>query len=330
MGNARFNVLDGWRGISILLVLAAHLMPIGPQAWQLNITTGILGMVFFFVLSGFLVTHFLLTRYGLVDFLIRRFFRILPLVWLYMTLVFLVTPVTQDVWFAHYLFYANYPPEKFIASTPHLWSLCVEIHFYLGIALLVGLLGKRGLMLIPVLLVGFTLLRALNGVHYSIITHFRIDEILSGATLALVYNGRLGDALKSLLQRVNLAVVFVLLAISCHPDSGLLCFLRPYLAAILVGATLFQQESPVVSVLRNKVLFYIATVSFALYVIHPFLMTTWLGTGGDLEKYAKRPLLLVILFISAHVSTFYYEQRWILLGKWISHKIGTRGAYELK
>jgi peptidoglycan/LPS O-acetylase OafA/YrhL len=71
--------LDGWRGISILCVLAAHLLPLGPKAWQLNATAGPMGMALFFTLSGFLITHFLLNHAGVLDFLIRRFFRIVPL-----------------------------------------------------------------------------------------------------------------------------------------------------------------------------------------------------------------------------------------------------------
>ena len=330
MERDRFNVLDGWRGISILLVLATHLLPLGPHAWKLNIAAGILGMVFFFVLSGFLVTHFLLTRYGLGEFLIRRFFRILPLAWLYMTLMFLISPVTLEVWLAHFMFYINYPPERFVDTTPHIWSLCVEIHFYLGMAILVGMFNKRGLLLIPALLIAFTLFRATNGVHYSIMTHFRIDEILAGAMLALIYNDKLSGAFKIFLSHASFPVSFVLLLISCHPDGGFLCYLRPYFAAILVGSTLFNTQTRVAGLLQHKVLLYIATISFALYVIHPFLMTTWLGSGDDLEKYAKRPLLFALLFLSAHLSTFYYEQKWIALGKRLSSKLRVGGSLELK
>lgn len=330
MEKERFNVLDGWRGISILLVLAAHLLPLGPHAWHLNVASGILGMAFFFVLSGFLVTHFLLSRYGVVDFLIRRFFRILPLAWLYMTLMFLISPVTLDVWLAHFLFYSNYPPDRFLATTPHLWSLCVEIHFYLGIALLVALFNKRGLLLIPVLCIAFTLLRVSNGMHYSIITHFRVDEILAGVMLALIYNDKLSAGFRVFLSLASFPLVLLLLLISCHPDSGFMSYLRPYLAATLVGITLFDRQTVVAAVLQHKVLYYIATISFALYVIHPFLMESWLGSGDDLEKYLKRPLLLLVLFLSAHLSTFYYEQRWIALGKRLSSKLRVGGTYELK
>lgn len=326
---ARFQVLDGWRGISILLVLAAHLLPLGPKAWQLNASIGLLGMALFFTLSGFLVTHFLIHHNGVFDFLIRRFCRILPLVWLYMGLMFLLYPVSGDTLSAHFLFYANYPPKPLIAVTDHLWSLCVEMHFYLGIALLVALFKRRGLLLIPAICIAFTFLRIQYDMHYSVITHFRIDEILAGASLALIYNDKFGSAMRDLISRACFPLVLLLL-VACHVDSGFMNYFRPYLAAAVVGCTLFSPPTGLVAVLSSRGLFYIASVSYALYVIHPFLMHTWLGSGEGLQKYIKRPLLFAVLFISAHVSTFYYESRWIAFGKKISEKLGLRGLYELK
>lgn len=332
----RFPMLDGWRGISILLVLAAHLLPLGPKPWNLNVGAGLLGMAFFFILSGFLVTHFLLNnQYGVKDFLVRRLFRILPLAWAYMGLVFLIYPVPDDALVPHFLFYANYPPEPLIPITGHLWSLCVEMHFYLGVALLVATLGKRGLLLIPVLCLAFTLLRVGYGAHYSVITHFRVDEILAGATLALAYNGRLGGprtewGLRFALHPVLFPGLFVLLLVSSHPDSGFMNYFRPYLAAAVVGGTLFSPRTRVAEFLGNPVLRYIAAISYALYVYHFLLADTWLGSGDKIQKYAKRPLLFAALFVTAHFSTFYYEQKWTALGKRFSLKLKTRGIYELK
>lgn len=330
MEKERFNVLDGWRGISILLVLAAHFLPLGPKPWHMNIGSGLLGMALFFTLSGFLVTHFLINHDGVVDFLIRRFFRILPLAWLYMALMFLIYPASNGTWAAHFLFYANYPPKPLIPVTDHLWSLCVEMHFYLGVALLVTTLKQRGLLLIPALCIAFTLLRVAYGMHYSVITHFRIDEILAGASLALIYNGKIGGSIRNLLSRTYFPALLLLLLVSCSPDSGFMNYFRPYLAAATVGSTLFNPQTRVAEFLGNRVLFYIATISYALYVIHFFLAATWLGSGSGWEKYAKRPLLFAALFISAHVSTFYYEQKWIALGKRFSSKLKGIGVYELK
>ena len=87
-------VLNGWRGLSILLVLSAHLLPLGPKPWQLNHTAGLLGMVLFFILSGFLIPTALLREPRVRAFLVRRFARVVPLAWLYFVIALLATDAT--------------------------------------------------------------------------------------------------------------------------------------------------------------------------------------------------------------------------------------------
>jgi len=70
--------LDGVRAISILMVLAAHLLPLGPSEWGLNSVSAIGGMSLFFCLSGFLIVTFLENDRRIVPFLIKRFVRIVP------------------------------------------------------------------------------------------------------------------------------------------------------------------------------------------------------------------------------------------------------------
>jgi peptidoglycan/LPS O-acetylase OafA/YrhL len=123
----RFPMLDGWRGVSILLILATHLLPLGPSQWRLNSTAGPMGMALFFTLSGFLITNFLILRPEIYAFLIRRFARILPLAWLYITVALSLSSTEADVYLSHYLFYANWPPMSLTDTTGHLWSLCVEM-----------------------------------------------------------------------------------------------------------------------------------------------------------------------------------------------------------
>jgi peptidoglycan/LPS O-acetylase OafA/YrhL len=319
---SRLAVLDGWRGISILLVLATHLLPLGPKAWQLNLTTGPLGMALFFTLSGFLITNFLLHHNSVKTFLIRRFFRILPLAWLCLAIGLPMAGAKLDDYPANFLFYANLPPFWLTPVTSHFWSLCVEMQFYIGVALLFLLLKERGLLLIPALCLLVTVIRVIQGAEVSIVSYLRVDEILAGAVLALAYNRKLGGFLPRLIQSSSPYLLFALLLISCHPQSGAANYLRPYLAALLVGTTLFNQDTPVASLLVNKVLVYVAAISFALYVIHPLLGHTWLGSGEGIEKYLKRPLLFGALFLCAHVSTFYYEQRWIAYGKSLASRFG--------
>jgi peptidoglycan/LPS O-acetylase OafA/YrhL len=70
-------------------------------------------------------------------------------------------------------------------------------------------------------------------------------------------------------------------------------------------------------ILESRPAAYIARTSYAVYVIHGMLGATWLGgeQATKVVRYALRPVLVVATFALAHVSTFYFENRWIALGK---------------
>ena len=319
------RALDGWRGISILCVLAAHLLPLGPKAWRLNEMVAPVGMALFFTLSGFLITRYLLERHSVIDFLIRRFFRIVPLAWVAMVIVLAMAAAPGSAYLPHFLFYANLPPQSLTEVGSHLWSLCVEVQFYVGIALVVSLLGRRGLYLLPIVCVAVTLHRVSAQAHIDIVTWRRVDEILAGGILAMAHMKQFGERPRQLLRWLNSYVFLVLLAVASHPASGFMNYLRPYFAALLVGSTLLNPPLRLESLLGSRVLRYIATVSFALYVIHHPLVFTWLGSGDTFARYLKRPLLFAATFGLAHVSTFYFEQRCIGFGKGLSAKLVGRG-----
>jgi peptidoglycan/LPS O-acetylase OafA/YrhL len=309
------RILDSWRGLSILFVLAAHLLPLGPKFWQLNVSIGIAGMALFFILSGFLITSSLIKDQNISRFFIHRFCRIVPLVWLYLLIALGLSDVGINVWFSHFLFYANLPPVVLTPLTAHIWSLCVEVQFYAAAAIFVAILGVRGLLLLPILMLTFTVLRIWFGVAASSITYFRVDEILAGCALALVYHGQMLPKLREFIKIVPIIIVIPLFLISCMPEGQWLNFLRPYLAALLVGVSIMTDQIIFKKLLNHRFLIYCATTSYALYVIHPLLADSWLGSGDVYIKYLKRPLLFVVLFILAHLSTKYFERYFINIGK---------------
>jgi peptidoglycan/LPS O-acetylase OafA/YrhL len=157
-----------------------------------------------------------------------------------------------------------------------------------------------------------TAARIYTGTEISIVTWLRLDEILAGAALALLWHRYPGHRDVSWLVLVALVV---LLVASGHPRAGALNFARPYVSALLVGCTLYSSRTAPARLLRHPALAYVAKISYALYVFHLGLSETWLGSGDTIEKYAKRPLYFVVLLLLAHLSTFYFENRWINLGK---------------
>lgn len=299
----RMPALDGLRAASILLVLAAHLLPLGPKSLSLNETAGLMGMAIFFALSGFLIVSFLANGMALSIFVLRRIARIVPLAWLAIAILYIVFggPLLPNL-----AFYANLPPIQLMVGGGHLWSLCVEIQFY-AFASLLGLMPTRkALIVIPALCVLVTTLRILNNVPVDIVTWYRVDEILSGGTIALFYAGWFGRMPKLILRRIPFSITILLLFVCSHFEA--LQYFRAYAAALVLGATIYNLQPWEERILVNKPARYIAEISYALYVIHGMLIPTWLGSGEVIEKYLKRPLLIFATFGLSHLSTFYFER----------------------
>lgn len=321
--NARYLSLDGWRGLSIAFVLAAHLLPLGPKAWRLNESAGLLGMALFFCLSGFLIAKYFLESSSVRTFFVRRSARILPLAWLGLIAAYFLYDLSPESFFYNFLFVANWPPMHLEKSMSHYWSLNVELQYYVFAGLAFWLLRAKYVYLILLACVAVTLLRVMNGVAYAINTYYRVDEILAGSLLFLALHGRYAETAKKALGSVSPLLPLILLLLSTHEWGGWLQYLRPYFAAWLVGSTLSHEQGFWKFLLNSRVLSYLAVISYALYVIHPFLLKTWLGEGDVVEKYLKRPLFFAVLFVLAHLSTFYYEKYFTDLSRRVSKRWST-------
>ncbi|WP_263354814.1 acyltransferase family protein [Acidicapsa acidisoli] len=146
----RIRELDGWRAISVLLVILHHLFSIQFSGlvrpvyllWHILGLAGFLGVDTFFVISGFVICRLLVSeesRYGFLSlkgFYYRRIFRILPPLYLYVVAIALLiaTGLIQERWVslaiaAAFLADVNVLPGSWFFG--HTWSLAVEEQFYL-------------------------------------------------------------------------------------------------------------------------------------------------------------------------------------------------------
>ncbi|MDB4982612.1 MAG: oatA 1 [Myxococcales bacterium] len=202
----RIPSLDGIRAIAILLVLLGHSISGLPAAAFLIewFEVGSFGVSIFFVLSGYLITRLLveeLERDGSISlkrFYIRRFFRIVPAYYLYLTCILVVSrmgglTVPRSGILPAYLFVWNYAAHASGWFYGHSWSLSMEEQFYLLWPPVLAALGKaRGLRLaVGIILVApFSRLAtyALFPAHRGQITamlHSHGDILMFGALLAL-------------------------------------------------------------------------------------------------------------------------------------------------
>jgi peptidoglycan/LPS O-acetylase OafA/YrhL len=309
----RLAALDGLRAISILLVLSAHMLPIGPKSWEMNLTIGAMGMSLFFALSGFLITTQLLAGQSAPVFFVRRFTRILPLAYLYLAVVFLVVTYDLPRLGGSLLFLENYHFQFLSDLNGHFWSLCVEMHFYLAIGIVVACLGRRAAYLVIPACLFITAIRVYEGNYVSIETHLRVDEILAGGCVGVLFHRKL---LGSRINQFWLTLPVSLWLVSSHPESGALQYIRPYCSASILATAVMLKPGYISSLLQSSASKYIADVSFALYVIHPLTTHGWMNDGSSFERYfVKRPFSFIATFILAHLSTFYYERRCSEIGK---------------
>src|SRR5574337_202485 len=143
----RMPSLDGFRAVSILMVLCGHLggtrgFPVTAIAitrWIGDL--GALGVQVFFVISGFLITSLLMGEreqtgtISLKNFYLRRVLRIFPasysfiLALLIATMLGWVSLTGRDFAFAATYTVNYYPHHPW--QIGHLWSLSVEEQFYL-------------------------------------------------------------------------------------------------------------------------------------------------------------------------------------------------------
>ena len=137
--------LDGWRGLAILAVLVGHFAGPGQTRWL-----GSFGVALFFALSGFLMSRLLfIKRVNLKDFFVRRFNRVIPTFVLFVFAMVLYAGSMQPARYqvpatelmATLTFLRAYVPSGLdlfadLWPTGHLWSLGVEEHSYVLLALM--------------------------------------------------------------------------------------------------------------------------------------------------------------------------------------------------
>jgi peptidoglycan/LPS O-acetylase OafA/YrhL len=272
----------------------------------MNESAGLMGMALFFVLSGFLIVRFLAEGMKVGDFAIRRLARVVPLAWLAIIALWLVNP-SASLW-PNLLFYSNLPPIRLLPGGLHLWSLSVEVQFYALAAVLCLLPSRRSLFFIPALCLSVTAFRIYSETHYSVVTWHRVDEILAGGTVALIFSGWFGPRPSAILGRIPLWASALALFACSYPPFGAMLYLRPYAGALVLTSAIYALDDVAERLLVNRPMAYIAEVSYALYIFHGMLTSTWLGSGVAWEKYVKRPVLFGVTFGLAHISTFYFEK----------------------
>lgn len=311
--------LDGIRAISILLVLVGH-------AGYGKLVPGGFGVTIFFFLSGYLITSLMLAehassgRINILHFCARRFFRLMPPLFITLTLAYLLTiagilpgQATLQGYLAQLLYVANYYAIFVSDAVPNgtgiLWSLAVEEHYYILYPFVMAFLLARTeprtivviLALVCAAVLGWRCVLVLgvgaeaSRTYYA--TDTRIDSIIYGCIFAI--------AMTHFPKLSALANVSHIRLLGLLAGGALLLFtllyrndaFRETARYSLQGIALMPifhyaitaEKSPLFRLLNSRVMVKVGIYSYSIYLVH-YVIINLLETHVEVAR--MRPVLL--------------------------------------
>ena len=343
-GAGHLPQLDSLRSLAVALVVIYHWYPTGEGINRLP--NGTIGVMIFFVISGFLITRILLNSrnqwqtggsLGVTyrNFFIRRALRIFPLYYLAITAVYLFAPQVSDIR-PHPLYYYLYGSNILLNQTGNwgdilspFWTLGVEEQLYLVWPWVVLLLPKRGfhwaivgLVLTGILFRGYGYARHdLDGV----LMPANVDAFGLGALWAYLMVEQ-PNQISSFRQRLPVATLIALTAfvgLLLLPGDHLLVvlfqrFVISVLSLYLVVQATVGMTGVAGLVFNNRALQFVGRISYGIYVFHmlvptfltPFVfrVLSHLRPLPAISPNVHRLVSAVLLLIVASASWYLFEK----------------------
>jgi peptidoglycan/LPS O-acetylase OafA/YrhL len=261
---------------------------------------GLLGVNFFFVLSGFLITYLILFefkqtgKFQYFKFLVRRSLRIWPLYFIIIALGFFVFPYlipgfhTEHHLINYLFFFANfdeiwYGANDSINFLTAPWSVAVEEQFYFAWGLLLFILvGFKKLklpLIILTLLIVSLVFRCLNFDSHRMIYYHTLavmPDILVGSFLAYSFFHKKTWLMKlKSLSKFKIVFIylvgFILIVLKTKLFFGPLIIAERYIFALFFAFILFDQiylDHSVFKIGKIKLFNHLGKISYGLYMYH--------------------------------------------------------------
>ncbi|MDE2348514.1 MAG: acyltransferase [Gammaproteobacteria bacterium] len=340
--------------MSILMVLLGHFFisyhtyPGSARALAIAFPISQLGVEFFFVISGFLITTLLLKErvttqsISLKKFYIRRFFRIIPVAYLYLTLVLFANAALNlhfNYWllFVSFLFLRNFflHAEGVNNIAAHYWSLSVEEQFYLLFPVMI----KRyfsfyifllfSIITLSVLSDPFVLLAKPKGEIVTVgLIFIRQFQSIAVGSLCSIYLFKYPEHKIQPIPRKSLisATLFVVILASCvfrTNEPQAVTLFQSILFSALMILNLQGEKSLSFRLLNNRWIRFIGVLSYSLYIWQQplTLNQTFINKLRFFKPYQNNlpvhlcisVVSLILLCLVSALSYFCYEQRFLVL-----------------
>jgi peptidoglycan/LPS O-acetylase OafA/YrhL len=299
---ARIDYIDAWRFLAVVMVIQSHVFVysglkisfLAPYLDQLD-RLGELGVLVFFVISGFVICSGLVaekSRTGTVclsAFYIRRFYRIIPPLWLYLSCLLMlgtagIIEISPLQALTSATFLCNMPfPDGCSWFAGHTWTLAYEEQFYLVFPLLILFIplvnnSLRFAIAIGILAVGSVLL---HSVGHLLIAEYSMYFIflLSGCCSALLPKNIISRIRQMHIAAWLSVIALLLVGIGYLPDGiekQVKTIAYPALILLTVLGTPVQIKA-IALVFKNRLVCYLGRISYTVYLWQELVTGNYVG-----------------------------------------------------
>ena len=349
--------MDGLRAIAAFCVISAHFsywlkFPATKFYDELRFfmsfggNLGRIGVICFFVLSGFLITYLMFVeqakngKLNILFFYVRRILRIWPLYFLTLIIGFVIYPLILHYkglpyhenasWVMYVLFAANFDHIYHYFPTSNMlgvqWSVAVEEQFYLLWPMVFLFLNKKNffpflLILIVICSEAYSIQRGTHiaGGDYHFLSCIRYLSF--GSFLAyLCYNRT--EMVVSFLKKIKRFAIFgiyilciTLMILQNYITSNFDAYKYMYhlVPVLFFGFLILEQnysDHSFFKIGNSKILNWLGKISYGLYLTHLIALNIVISVIPIPEEYVFFNILLALglTFLISHVSYFYFER----------------------
>jgi peptidoglycan/LPS O-acetylase OafA/YrhL len=342
-----YRPLDGLRGLSVLFVVLYHFGVNHFLKPTHLFIYGRIGVDIFFVISGFLITTLLLKekvktgKISLKHFYTRRILRIVPAAYLYLVVLLGMficygMQISATDFLTAFLFLKNLPIKSGY-YTQHLWSLAIEVQFYLIFPVLLATNVNRYFWL--------ALLIVIIAPLVSIAGFYHLDLLYSGPAITRVtklfmysfWNGPviiLTGSVFSILtfkgiikssKNYLMGFVLMLAAIIIHTGTSLFYYpyISEYLFAIIMSYCLvliIHGGNLLSNILQSGILVKTGVLSYSVYLWQQLFIginnaQPWLRLCSGYPVWAVFIFKLIVLFLISAMSYYFVEKKFMTFKK---------------
>lgn len=346
--------LEGWRAISILLVIFSHLASqfdvglfydFSLLLKKIKIDThgfGRKGVQIFFCISGFLIFSRILVEikkfgnFSIKEFFIRRFFRIFPPMYFFLLFYLILAIFGKGISIKETLASMGFlriwwPLDDTGWSwyTAHIWSLCMEEYFYIGLSLYVLSFSLRSLKLVSFLSLIVLIIFSLAVWRVPAIKYFEYQYYLKDfiefkfmAAGVLAAFLRLSDhKINAFLKKYQLGFTSIMIAFTLF-NLPIESVLYPLVVALGILSTSMSVNKFLSPLLENRFCVFIGLISYSLYLWQQFWIPWFDSHIEEIRLLQTPPLSIIFILLSACFSYYFIEKPMIKFGRrYVSRKI---------